>query len=295
MSLPEGASPPAPADRDGAAGSGGQAHVVIRPRSGWSPVDLRELWRYRELLVRFAARDVTLRYRQTALGVVWVVLQPLLAAGAFTVVFGIVAKLPSHGVPYFVFAYAGLMAWNAFASTITRGSASLVGNASLISKVFFPRMLLVVAVVWSTAIDFAVSLLLMVVLLVIFHVTPGPAVLLLPLWFLLMLSGAVGAALIAAPLMVRFRDVQYVLPVFVQLLLFASPVAYSLTSVPRSAHIFFLFNPMSGVLEGMRWSLLGTPPPRFDVIVYSTALAALVLVAGGLVFARMERDFADAI
>lgn len=204
-----------------------QPHRIILPRSNWLPIDLGEVWEAREVFFRLAAKEVTLRYRQTALGVVWVILQPLMAAAIFAVVFGRVAHLPSEGVPYLVFSYAGLMGWTAFSTTLTRASSSLVGNSALVSKVFFPRILLPLSVLWSALIDFGVAMVVMAVMLVAFKIQLTAAVLLLPAWLLLVLVGAMGAGLVAGSVMVRYRDLQYVVPVAAQMLLFASPVAYS--------------------------------------------------------------------
>src|SRR5687767_10009520 len=180
--------------------------VRIRPEARWSALDLRELWGFRDLLLAMAMRDVKLRYRQTALGVTWVLLQPLLAAAIFALVFGRVAKLPSDGLPYFLFAYGGLLAWNAFNSTISKVSLSLVGNSHLVSKIYFPRLILPLSTVLSTLLDFAVGLALLVVLMVVYRVAPTPAMLLLPVWFVLVVIMAVGMGLVAAALTVSYRD-----------------------------------------------------------------------------------------
>ncbi len=270
--------------------------LTIRPRKGWLPTNPRELWEFRELLVRFAARDVTLRYRQTALGVTWVVLQPLLAAGILSFVFGSVANLPApDGIPYFVFSLAGMTAWNAFSNTLTRAGGVLVGNASLVQKVFFPRLLLPLSTVLSTLLDVVVSLVLTGVLMAVYGVAPGPALLLLPAWLLLVVALGLGVGLGAGALMVRYRDVQYVLPVAVQFLLFASPVAYSLAAVPSSAKLIFELNPLTGLLEGFRWSLIDTNVPSLALAGYATLASLLVLIVGLAMFNRMERQFADVI
>ena len=214
-------------------------YLLIEPSRGWAALNVKELWQFRDLLTTLAARDVKLRYRQTALGAVWVILQPLLAAGIFAVVFGKVAKLPSDGVPYFLFAYAGLLGWNAFNSTLTKVSTCLIQNSALVSKVFFPRLVLPLSTVFSTLVDFGVALAMMAVLMVLYGVVPSLSLLLLPFWLLLTLLLAVGAGLYAAALMVSYRDVQYVLPVVTQFLLYASPVAYALSTVPASCACCF--------------------------------------------------------
>jgi lipopolysaccharide transport system permease protein len=270
--------------------------ITIRPKRSWLPTNPRELWVFRELMVRFAARDITLRYRQTALGVVWVVLVPLLGAGVLTFVFGNVADLPAPpGIPYFVFSLAGMVTWTAFAQTVTRSSVSLIGNAQLVGKVFFPRLLLPLSTVLSTLVDVAVSLALLIALLLASGVRPGLGVITFPLWMLGVLALALGVGLAAGALVVRFRDVGYILPVGVQFLLFASPVAYTLASVPQSAQLLYELNPLTGLLEGMRWSLIGTPRPSGGLMCYSIVVSLAVLAVGTLIFSRMERQFADVI
>ena len=270
-------------------------YLVIKPTSGWQALDLREIWQYRDLLMTLAMRDVKLRYRQTALGVVWVILQPLLGAAIFAFVFGRVAKLPSDGVPYFLFAYAGLLGWNAFSSTLTKASAVLVGSAHLVSKVYFPRIVLPQSTVFSTLIDFGVAFVLMVGLMVINHVVPTAALLLLPVWFLLIMMLAVALGLFASALTVTYRDVQYVMPVFVQMLLYASPVAYAVSVVPKEVRGYYFLNPVAGLLEAFRWSLLGRGHLNLGYVAYSAVVAITLLVAGAYSFKKMERRFADII
>jgi lipopolysaccharide transport system permease protein len=257
--------------------------------------ELAETWQARDLLYTFADRDLRLRYRQTALGVVWVVLQPLIAAGIFTFVFGTVAHLSSDGKPYMLFTFAALTGWNLFSGILTRASGCLVGNAHLVSRVFFPRLILPLSVMPAALVDFAVALGMYAVLLVVYGVAPTAALVTLPLWMLLLCAGAFGAGLVASSLMVRYRDVQYVLPVAVQLLLYASPVAYAASRVPERWHTLYFLNPLAAAIEGLRWSLLGTEAPPAGAVVWSVSLAALAVAAGVLVFRRMERGFADVI
>lgn len=270
-------------------------HLTIKPRSRWVLVNVRELWEFRDLLRSFGARDITLRYRQTALGVTWAVLQPLIASAIFAFVFGRVAKLPSHGVPYLVFAFAGLLAWNAFSSTLSKASSSLVGNVGMVSKVFFPRMLLPLSVLGSTLLDFAVSVVVLGVMMAVYRIAPSAAILLLPIWLLLVLMLATGLGLAAAALSVPYRDVQYVLPVLLQFLLYASPVAYALNAVPLRLRPIMAINPLTGLLEAFRWSLLDVGRLPVLAVVWSAIAAILVLLIGAFLFAAMERDFADVI
>ena len=275
-------------------------YLTIRPSKGWAALNLRELWQFRDLLTTLAGRDIKLRYRQTALGAAWVILQPLMAAGIFSFVFGGVAKLPSDGVPYFLFAYAGLLAWNAFNNTLTKASGCLVGNAQLVSKVFFPRLVLPLSTLFSTLIDFGVALGMMVVLLIAYRVTPGIGILLLPVWLLLILLLSVGVGMFTSALTVSYRDVQYVLPVLTQFLLYASPVAYAVSAVPGRLRTVYFLNPLSGLLDAFRWSLLGgghskVAPPNPAALAYSAVFSIGVFVWGAFAFKKMERKFADVI
>lgn len=269
--------------------------VRIRPASDWKALDLRLLWRYRELLGTLGRRDLTLRYRQTLLGVFWVVAQPLMAAGIFAFVFGGVAKLPSDGIPYFLFSYAGLLGWNLFSGTLTKVSVSLVGNAHLISKVYFPRLILPLSTLYSTLVDFAVALAMMFGLMASRQLPPGPGLLLLPLCAACLLALALGAGLIAASLTVHYRDIAYILPVAVQMLLYASPVAYAASAIPEPLRWVCWINPLSPLLEGFRWSLLGTGTLSAPALLYAVAFSATVLAAGVFAFKGLERLFADVI
>ena len=273
---------------------------TLRPQSGWQALNLRELWLFRDLLLTLATRDIKLRYRQTAVGALWVVLQPLLAAGIFTFVFGKVANLPHpKGVPYFVFSYAGLLGWNVFSSTIMKVSASLVQNANLVSKVYFPRLILPLSTMFSTGLDFLVAFTLMPVLMVIAHVVPGLGLLTLPLWFALLLMLALGLGMYVSALAVTYRDVQYVIPVLMQFLLYASPVAYQMTyalqKLPAAYQPLYTLNPLAGLLEAFRWSLLGHASLPLAPVAYAAAVSVLIFFGGAYSFKKLERKFADVI
>jgi lipopolysaccharide transport system permease protein len=272
-----------------------QPWLVIRPRSGWAAIDLRELWRFRDLLLTLALRDVKLRYRQTLLGAAWVVLQPLLGAAIFAFVFGLVARLPSEGTPYFVFSFAGLSAWTLFQTTFTRASTCLTQNANLVSKVYFPRLVLPLSTALGSALDFVISLALLAVFQAVYGVAPGPALLLLPVWFLLLTMLALGLGLAAASLSARYRDVQYILPVLLQLAMYASPVAYALEVVPDRWRTAYQLNPLAGLMEAFRWSLLGTPAPAAWPLAVSALVAVGAFLGGALLFRRAERSFADVL
>jgi lipopolysaccharide transport system permease protein len=269
--------------------------VRLRPATGWRALDLVEIWRFRDLLLAFAVRDLKLRYRQTALGVAWVVLQPLVAAGIFSFVFGRVLKVDAGGYPYFVFCYAGLLAWNVFNATLTKAGGCLVQNAGLISKIYFPRLVLPLSAIFSTLVDFIITLAMFGVMLIVCRIAPGPAVFTMPLWLLLTLMLATGCALYTSALMVKYRDVQYILPVLTQFLFYASPVNYPLSKVPLQYRCFYDLNPLVGTIDAFRWSILGGAGPDWMAVAYSAAFAVVALFAGGFAFKKMEREFADVI
>ncbi|HVZ48673.1 MAG TPA: ABC transporter permease [Gemmatimonadaceae bacterium] len=268
---------------------------VIRPAERRLFPDLRELWAFRDLCSALGRRDVTLRYRQTVLGVVWVVLQPMVAGGVFTVIFGRVARLQSGAQSYFLFAYAGFVAWSAFSNALTRAAASVIGQGNLVTKVFFPRLVLPVSALFSAVVDFLVG---MASLLIVFTIKPvpiGAALLTLPFWTVLLFAMGLGLGTIAAALSVRFRDVQHALPVLVQLLLYASPVAYATSAVPESIRAWFVLNPLTGALDGFRWACIGTAPPSATGVAIAVAGAVVSLAAGAIVFAKFERQIADVL
>jgi lipopolysaccharide transport system permease protein len=270
-------------------------HFTIRPSRGWAHLNLPDLWNFRDLMWALAGRDVKLRYKQTALGIIWVVLQPLLGAGIFAFVFGVVAKMPSDGQPYFLLSYAGLLGWNLFNNVLTRASSSLVSNAPMVAKVFFPRMVLPLSTVPSALLDFAVAAAMMAIVMAGFRVAPGARLFLMPLFGLLLIGIAVGLSFLTSALMVSYRDVQHILPVFVQTLLYASPVAYSVSRVPEKLRTVYLLNPLASVLDAFRWSLLGGTTPNWGWLGYSATVTASLLFIGAVSFKRMERKFADVI
>lgn len=271
-------------------------YLVIRPTSGFAALNLKEIWQYRDLLWTLAGRDVKVRYKQTALGVIWVVLQPLLAAGIFSFVFGKVAKLPTDGVPAFIFSYVGLQSWTLFSSTLSRTSGCLVGNANLVSKVFFPRLVLPLASVGSVLIDFSVAMAMLGVLMVINAQMPTWSLLLLPVWIVLLLMLSLGVGLWAAALTVSYRDVQHVLPVVIQMGMYASPVAYSVLAVPERYRTLYYLNPLVGLVDAFRWSVLGvTHTPQWWAVGYSACFALGLLLVGAVMFKKMERKFADVV
>lgn len=269
----------------------------LRPTTGWVGLDIRELVRFRHLLAALAERDVKLRYKQTLIGVAWVVLQPLFAAAIFSVVFGVIAGMrTSSGSSYFLFSFAGLLAWNVFGSTLTKSALSMVGNTHLVTKVYFPRLILPLSTAASSLIDFAVPAAVLLAVLVVSGHAPGWAVLLTPVWAALALLLALGLGLIAASLTIDYRDVQYVLPLVTPFLLYASPVAYDVSHVPAQYRsLYYALNPLASVIEGFRWSLLGTPAPQAAWLAYAGVSCAVVFVAGAALFRRTERRVADVI
>jgi lipopolysaccharide transport system permease protein len=268
--------------------------TVIRPTKGWVALRVAELWRYRELVYFLIWRDVKVRYRQTALGVAWAVLQPLLSMVVFSLFFGRLAGLQSEGLPYPVFNLAGLVPWTFFVVGISEAATSLVGSRNLITKVYFPRLAVPLAVVLAGLVDFAIALVLLLAIMSWYGIVPGVhAMLVLPL-VLLAFVASLGAGLWLAALNVEYRDVRYVVPFLTQLWMFATPVVYSSSIVPGGLRILYGLNPMVGVVDGFRFALLGTAAPGAGIAV--SALTALVMAASGaLYFRRMERTFADTV
>ncbi|MCS7034057.1 MAG: ABC transporter permease [Phycisphaerae bacterium] len=273
--------------------------TTLRPSRGWSAVDFREILRFRDLLIVLAGRDIKLRYKQTAIGVAWVLLQPLLASGVFTLVFGLVfgqaERTAAVGLPFFVFAFANQMAWQAFQSTLSKSSASMVGNAHLVSKVYFPRLILPLSTVGSSLLDFAVAVPVLAILMGAYGLAPPVGLVTLPIWLGLILLLATGLGLTAATLTVSYRDVQYILPVLIPFLLYASPVAYPLANVPEHLRIYFYANPLTGLIEAFGWSVHGRINPCWPAVAYSALWAGVTFVFGATLFRRMERRFADVI
>jgi lipopolysaccharide transport system permease protein len=256
---------------------------------------LAAVWEYRELLYFLVWRDVKVRYKQTIIGAAWAVLQPLMTMIIFTVIFGNFAKIPSDGLPYSIFSYTALIAWNYFSQAISRGGMSLVGDANLIVKVYFPRLIIPIASVVAPLIDFFLSFLVLIVMIAWFGIVPGWNVLYLPIFLLLALMTGLAVVLWLSPLNVRYRDVGHTIPFLIQFWLYASPVAYPVSLVPEKWRLLYSLNPMVGVIEGFRWTLLGTEAPAFGVIAVS-AVMVIVLLSGGVVFFKwMERTFADVI
>jgi len=267
----------------------------IEPTRGFFKLDLAAVWEYRELLYFLVWRDVKVRYKQTIIGAAWAILQPLMTMMIFTVIFGNFAKIPSDGLPYSIFAYTALMPWNYFSQAISRGGISLVGEANLIVKVYFPRLIIPIASVVAPLTDFFMSFLVLIVMIAWFGIVPGWNVLYLPVFLLLALMTGLAVVLWLSPLNVRYRDVSHTIPFLIQFWLYASPVAYPVSLVPEKWRLLYSLNPMVGVIEGFRWTLLGTEAPAFDVIAVSAVMVVVLLLGGIVFFKRMERTFADVI
>ena len=268
----------------------------IRSDRGWARVDLRELWDYRELLYILMWRDIKVRYKQTVLGAAWAILQPLVAMLVFTFVLGKLAHVPSDGIPYPVFAYSGLLLWQFFSRALTEASLSLVVNERVITKVYFPRLLVPSSVVLAGLMDFVIAFVLLLGLMALYGLGISWTVLLAPFFVLLAMAAALGVSFWLSALDVKYRDVRYTLPFLTQIWLFATPVVYPSSLVPEWLRPWYGLNPMVGVVEGFRWSLLGgVTAPNVAMICVSTAAVGVVLAGGILYFRAMEQTLADLI
>ena len=270
--------------------------IVYEPSHGLVPINLRELWEYRELLYFLTWREFKVRYKQAALGVAWAILQPLLTMVIFSIIFGQLAKLPSDGVPYPVFSYVGLLPWQLFANALTRAGISLVGNSNLITKVYFPRLIIPLSAITAGLVDFAIAFVILLGLMFFYGIAlTWSALWLFPLTILALLT-SLAVSLWLSALNVQYRDVQYAIPFLVQAWMYASPVAYSTGLIPTTGlwRVIYGLNPMAGVIQGFRWALLGGSPP--DILMAISIMMVLVLLLSGLVyFKKMEKSFADVV
>jgi len=269
--------------------------VVIEPKRGWVGVNLPELLQYRELIFFLAWRDLKVRYKQTVLGALWAILQPIVTMLVFGFFFGRLAKMPSDGVPYPLFAYTALVPWTLFATGLTQASNSLVSGANLLRKVYFPRLAMPIASVLTGVVDFGLAFLVLVAMLLLYGFVPGYRALLIPVLVLLTVSTSLGAGLWLAAFNVRFRDVRYVIPFIVEIWLLASPIAYPSSLLEERWRPLYALNPVVGIVEGFRWSLLGTNTSPEPMIISSAIAATLLLASGIFVFRRMERNLADVV
>lgn len=267
----------------------------IRPTKGWVALNIRELWQYRDLLWILVERDIKVIYKQTALGMTWVALQPLIAAIILAVIFGRVAKLPSDGVPYLLFVFCGLTAWNYFSHATQRSSNSLVRDAQLVSKVYFPRMLIPLSHTFAALVDFAVMLVMLFVFMAVYRVPLTLRLLAVPGFLFLTATTATAVALWFSALSVRYRDCNYALPFFLQIWMYASPVVYPTSMVSPRWQTLFALNPIVSCIEGFRWAVLGRSALNPTILCLSVTVSLLALVSGAFFFRRVERTFADII
>ncbi len=269
--------------------------TVIQPVRNWFGINLKELWDYRELFWILALREVQLRYRQTILGVTWVILQPLLTTAIFTVVFGILMKTQSDNVNYVLFAFVGLLPWSVFSQSLQRAGISLTREIRLITKIFFPRIIIPVASAASTLVDFLVSFLLMIILLLIYKIPITINMLSIPILLLFTMLLSIGVGIIFAALNVYYRDFTYVLPFVIQVWMYGSPLAYSSKLIPQSWTWIYDLNPLVGIINGFRWAVLGTTEFPLKSLIYSITASIVILILGLTLFRRLERSFADVI
>jgi lipopolysaccharide transport system permease protein len=269
--------------------------IRISSSTSWLALKLGELWDHRELLYFFVWRDVKVRYKQTAIGAAWAIIQPLLTAVTFTIIFDKFAKMPSDGLPYPVFSYAALLPWNYFAKSLNGSIGSVVDGANLITKVYFPRLLLPISATVSGLIDFGISFIFLLVMMAWYGIMPTWSALLLPCFILLTMLTALSVGLWLSVINVRFRDVAQATSFVIQIWLFASPVAYPVSVVPEKWRALNSLNPMVGVIEGFRWALLGKESPDFGAIAVSTIVVVALLFGGIVYFKRMEQTFADIV
>ena len=269
--------------------------LIIRPSRGWVSLRLRDLWEYRELLYFLVWRDVKVRYKQTVLGAAWAIIQPFFTMVVFSLFFGNLAKMPSDGIPYPIFSYAALVPWTFFASGLSQSSNSLVGSANLITKVYFPRLVMPISSVISGTVDFVLAFIVLLGMMLFYGIVPTINVIWLPLLLLLALVAALGVGLWLSAMNVQFRDVRYIVPFLTQFWLFATPIAYPSSLLSEPWRTLYGLNPMVGVVEGFRWALLGTNTAPGLVIIASSLAALFLLVSGAFYFRRMEKTFADVV
>ena len=269
--------------------------IRIAPSKGWVALQLKELWAYRELLYFMIWRDVKVRYKQTALGVAWAIIQPVFTMIVFSLFFGRLGKIPSDGIPYPIFCYAALVPWTFFSQGLSQASNSLVGSGNLIKKVYFPRLSLPISAVICGLIDFALAFIVLVGMILYYGILPTVNVIWLPLLILLALITSLGVSLWLSALNVQFRDVRHAIPFLTQLWLFATPIAYPSSLLSEPWRTLYSINPMAGVVEGFRWALLGTETAPGPMLIVSTLTAVALLVSGTFYFRRLEKTFADVV
>jgi lipopolysaccharide transport system permease protein len=277
------------------ANSNQKPFIHIEPSEGWISLRLEELWRYRELLYFLIWRDIKVRYKQTVMGIAWAIIQPFFTMVIFSLFFGQLAEIPSDGLPYPIFSYAALVPWTLFSTGLSQGANSLVGNARLIKKVYFPRLVMPIARVVGGTVDFVLAFLMLLGMMFFFGIVPTLNIFWLPLLVILTLVTSLGTALWLAALNVQFRDVSYLVPFLTQFWFYATPIVYPSSLLPEPWRTLYGLNPMAGVIEGFRWALLGTDTAPGPIIIVSALTALGLLVSGAFYFRRMEKTFADIV
>jgi lipopolysaccharide transport system permease protein len=265
------------------------------PSRGWAGPKLRELWEYRELLFFFVWRDIKVRYRQTVLGALWAILQPIFTMVIFSLFFGRLASIPSDGLPYPIFSFAALVPWTFFANALTQASNSLVVSGDMLKKIYFPRLALPIATVFAGVVDFVLAFIVLLGIMLFYGFVPTVNVVWLPFFALLALVTSIGVSLWLSAMNVQFRDVRYTIPFLTQAWLFVTPIAYPSSLLPEPWRIVYGLNPMAGVVEGFRWALLGTATAPGPMLIVSSLVALILLVTGAFYFRRMEQSFADVV
>lgn len=269
--------------------------VVLKPSKGWLAIDFKELWRYRELVFFLTWRDIKVRYKQALLGVSWAILQPLLTMVIFTLIFGVLLKTPSQDIPYPLFSLTALLPWQLFATALQRSSVSLVGNANLLTKIYFPRLAIPLSSVLAALVDFSVSFIVLLGVMIYYRYWPGWNIFWLVPMVLLALLTALAVGLWLSALNVQYRDVQHMVPFIVQVWMYASPIVYPITIIPEGIwRYLYSLNPMVGVIQGFRWALLGGTPPDINSLI-SVVVVFIIFISGLFYFRRMEKTFADIV
>ncbi len=269
--------------------------ITIKPSTGWAALNLKDLWNYRELIYFFTWRDLKVRYKQTLLGASWAILQPVLTMVVFSIFFGGLAKVPSDGVPYPIFSYTALLPWTLFSKALQDASRSLVSSANIISKVYFPRLILPISSTLAGLVDFMIAFVVLLLMMVFYGIRPTANIWLLPLLILLALVTAIGVSLWLSALNVMYRDVGHMIPFLNQFWMYITPIAYSSSIVPEKWKFLYALNPLAGVVEGFRWALLGTGEGPGITLLISSCIAILITISGLFYFRRMERKFADLV
>ena len=269
--------------------------AFLRPSSGWVSLNLRELWEYRELLYFLTWRDIKIRYKQTALGAVWAIIQPFMTMVVFSLFFGHLAKIPSDGIPYPIFSFAALVPWTFFANGLQQSANSLVGSANLVKKVYFPRLIIPIATTLSGAVDFVVAFTVLLGMMCYYGLTPTINIVWLPLFFFLALVTSLGVSLWLAAMNAQFRDIRFAVPFLAQFWMFCTPIAYPSSLLPEPWRTVYGINPMAGVVEGFRWALLGSDTAPGPIIALSSFVALVLFIGGAFYFRRLERTFADIV